>query len=696
MPTPQSPITVLYGVSQQRAKLFEKLDIYTVDDLVRHYPRGYENRGETKKVCELSPGFTSSCILEISSPLKSTRISSRSGRAMTVQKVVAHDETGSVALTFFNQEFLKNTLVTGRKFRFYGQVSGTFLSVQMTSPAYEPYIEGKELDSLVPIYPLTSGISCKMISRLVKSALDCYFGVESLPKDIIEKYSLMSLYDALYAIHFPSDGEKMKEARKRLAFEELLNFQLRLRSLKDRNRKGKAIKLYRPDMKPFFDSLSFGLTDAQKNSIENILYDMTRSEKVQTLCNSAEYTEPMRRLVQGDVGSGKTIVAAAAVYACVKNGLQASLMVPTEILAEQHYTSLLPLMEEHRIATALLTGSTKASEKKKILAALKDGKIDFIIGTHSLIEDNVIFKNPGLAITDEQHRFGVKQREKLSGKTAVSEDGEETIPHMLVMSATPIPRTLALILYGDLDISIIDELPPGRQKVDTFAVGESMRQRIYKFTEKLVSEGRQCYIVCPLAENTNGILTDEEYENGLKSAAEYCEKLKTEIFPNLKIEFVHGKMKPAAKDKIMKSFSAGEVNILVSTTVIEVGVNVPNAALMVIENAERFGLSQLHQLRGRVGRGKHKSYCVLMSPVIKGQLADGDNPSEKRFKIMCENESGFKISQYDLEMRGPGDFFGRRQHGELSFKIADLAADMVLIEETKKLADEIAKKKNNT
>lgn len=693
MPTPQSPITVLYGVSEQRAKLFEKLDIFTLDDLVRHYPRGYENRGDTKKACELTPGFASSCILEISSPLKSTRISSKQGRAMTVQKVTAHDETGSVALTFFNQEFLKTTLVTGRKFRFYGQVGGTFLSPQMLSPAYEPYVEGKPLDALVPIYPLTAGLSCKMISRLVKSALDCYFGIESLPKEIIEKYSLMPLYDALYAIHFPSDDEKMRLARKRLAFEELLNFQLKLRSLKDRNRKGRSVKLSRPDMTPFYRSLSFELTGAQKNSIENIIYDMTRSTSPTPVPEKAEYTEPMRRLVQGDVGSGKTIVAAAAVYVCVKNGLQASLMVPTEILAEQHYNSLLPLMEEHRIATALLTGSTKASEKKKILAALAQGKIDFIIGTHALIEDSVVFKNPGLAITDEQHRFGVKQREKLSGKTALSDDGKEVIPHMLVMSATPIPRTLALILYGDLDISIIDELPPGRQKVDTFAVGESMRERIYKFIEKLVSEGRQCYIVCPLAETLDGIMTDEEYESGLKSAAEYCEKLKTNVFPGLKIAFVHGKMKPSEKDKIMKAFSSGETDILVSTTVIEVGVNVPNAALMVIENAERFGLSQLHQLRGRVGRGKHKSYCVLMSPVIKGQLASGDAPSEKRFKIMCENESGFKISEYDLELRGPGDFFGRRQHGELNFKIADLAADMMLVEETKKLADEITKNK---
>ena len=371
-------------------------------------------------------------------------------------------------------------------------------------------------------------------------------------------------------------------------------------------------------------------------------------------------------------------------------------MVPTEILAEQHYASLLPLMEKHRIATALLTGSTRAAEKKKILSALADGKIDFIIGTHALIEDSVVFKNPGLAITDEQHRFGVKQRDKLSGKTAMSDDGESILPHMLVMSATPIPRTLALILYGDLDISIIDELPPGRQKVDTFAVGEPMRERIYKFIEKLVSEGRQAYIVCPLAEANGEELSEEMYEYGLKSAAEYCEKLKTEIFPRLRIDFVHGKMKPSEKDRIMRAFSSGQTDILVSTTVIEVGVNVPNAALMVIENAERFGLSQLHQLRGRVGRGKHKSYCVLMSPVIKGQLADSANPSEKRFRIMCENESGFKISEFDLEMRGPGDFFGKRQHGELAFKIADLAADMKLIEETKKLADEInAKKQQN-
>lgn len=689
--TPQSPITVLYGVSESRAKLLEKLDIFTVDDLVRHYPRGYENRGQLKKACELTPGEVCSCMLEISSPLKSTRISSKKGRAMTVQKVTAHDETGSVALTFFNQDFLKTTLVTGRKFRFYGMVNGSFLNPQMTSPAYEPFYPGAQLDNLVPIYPLTAGITCKMLSKLIKQALDIYKNTESLPSDIIENYNLYGLYDALSNIHFPDSADNMQASRRRLAFEELLNFQLRLRALKNRSRMGRAYKFAKPDMQKFYDSLDYKLTGAQLAAVDNIIYDMTRVGD--TAENFSRFTEPMRRLVQGDVGSGKTIVAAAAIYVCVKNGAQASLMVPTEILAEQHYQSLLPLMEKHHIVTALLTGSTKAAEKRKILEALSAGKIDLIIGTHALIEDNVVFANPGLAITDEQHRFGVRQRDKLAEKNAVAEDGQKTLPHMLVMSATPIPRTLAMILYGDLDISIIDELPPGRQKVDTFAVGESMRQRIYKFTEKLVLEGRQAYIVCPLAENSEE--SDEAYESGLKSAAEYCNQLKTEVFPNLRIDFVHGKMKPAEKDKIMRAFSNGQTDILVSTTVIEVGVNVPNAALMVIENAERFGLSQLHQLRGRVGRGKHKSYCVLMSPTISGQQAKGDSPSEKRFRIMCENSSGFKIAEYDLELRGPGDFFGRRQHGELEFKIADLAADMKLVEDTKKLADIITKNKLN-
>ena len=697
--TPESPVSLLYGISEARAHLLEKLDIFTLDDLVRHYPRGYENRGNIKKVCELVSGETCSCILEISAPLKSARISSKAGRAMTVQKVTAHDETGSVAITFFNREFLKNTLVTGRKFRFYGNIGGSFLAPQMLSPEYEPYSEKTPLDNFVPIYPLTAGITEKMLSKLVKQALSsgAFSGknAESLPADIIEKYSLPGLYDALCAIHFPSDEEKMRRARYRLAFEELLNFQLKLRSLRTRSRNGCAQKFLRPDMNVFYESLGYTLTAAQNKTIDSILFDMTRSKNdnkgdTDSKIKKAGYTVPMRRLVQGDVGSGKTVVAAAAVYACVKNGAQASLMVPTEILAEQHYSSLLPLMERHRIVTALLTGSTKAAEKRKILEALRSGKIDFIIGTHALIEDGVEFKNPGLAITDEQHRFGVKQREKLSEKTAAA-SGEKVLPHMLVMSATPIPRTLAMILYGDLDLSIIDELPPGRQKVDTFAVGEIMRERVYKFIEKLVAQGRQCYIVCPLASANEDDSADngEMYETELKSAEEYCEKLKTEIFPQLKIDFVHGKMKPSEKERIMKSFSAGKIDVLVSTTVIEVGVNVPNAALMIVENAERFGLSQLHQLRGRVGRGEYKSYCVLMSPAIKGKLADGNSPSEKRLKIMCDNESGFKIAEYDLELRGPGDFFGHRQHGELCFKIADIAADMKLVEETKKLADEM-------
>lgn len=688
MPNPKSPVTELYGVSEQRASLLANLDIFTVDDLVRHYPRGYENRGNLKKACEFSPGETVSAILEISSPLKSTRISSRTGRPMTVQKVTAHDETGSVSITFFNREYLKTTLVTGRKFRFYGTVSGTFLSPQLLSPAYEPVPAGAELDNLVPIYPLTKGITANMLSKFIKQSLPAYRGVETLPQEIIDEYALFPLYDALQNIHFPSDNCDMESARKRLAFEELLDFQLRLRTLKDRNQKGKAPLFSAVDISPFLDSLAYRLTDAQRRALDEIISDMTNNG----IPTDTGYVPPMRRLVQGDVGCGKTVVAAAAVYVCAKNGCQASMMVPTEILAEQHYADLLPLMEKHGIATALLTGSTKASEKKNILSALAEGNIDFIIGTHALIEDNVVFKNPGLAITDEQHRFGVRQREKLSGKNSVDQYGEKTLPHMLVMSATPIPRTLAMILYGDLDLSIIDTTPPGRQKVDTFAVGEPMRERIYNFIRKLVAEGRQAYIVCPLAQSDDTV-SEEMYESNLKSAAEYCEKLQTEVFPELKLDFVHGKMKPAEKDRIMKDFALGKTDILVSTTVIEVGVNVPNAALMVIENAERFGLSQLHQLRGRVGRGKHKSYCVLMSPIIRGEIFDKNNISEKRFKIMCENDSGFKISEYDLELRGPGDFFGRRQHGELCFKIADLAADMLLVEQTKKLADKLTKEK---
>lgn len=696
--TPQSPVTELYGVSNQRAKLFAKLGIQTVDDLVRHYPRGYENRGETKKVCELTAGETASVILTIDGTVKNTRIPSRNGRPLTVQKLTAYDDTGSVGITFFNRDYLKNTLTDRRVFRFYGKVGGGFLTPQLTSPDFEPFVENAPLDNLVSLYPLTAGITRNVLSKLIKNALSIYEERESLPPSIVDEYDLVPLSRALHDIHFPTDSESMERARRRLAFEELLDFQLRLRSLKDRNAKGTARRFTLPNMQAFYDTLPFRLTNAQQKTLDAVLYDMTRERGVyRSLDDNApdttapRYTEPMRRLIQGDVGSGKTIIAAAAVYVCVKNGCQAALMAPTEILAEQHYASLLPLMEQHRIATALLTGSTKPTEKKKILAALADGKIDFLIGTHALIEDSVVFRAPGLVVTDEQHRFGVEQRKKLSGKS-----GEDAcIPHMLVMSATPIPRTLAMILYGDLDISIMDELPPGRQKVDTFAVGEDMRKRIYAFIDRLVGEGRQCYIVCPLAAKSEVEYDEEAYTTELKSAQEYCENLQKNVFPHLRIAFVHGKMKAKKKESVMREFSNGTIDVLVSTTVIEVGVNVPNAALMIVENADRFGLSQLHQLRGRVGRGTHKSYCVLLSPIIEGKLASGRNDAEKRLQILCENESGFKIAEYDLQLRGPGDFFGNRQHGELHFKIADLAADLLLIEQTKQLVERLCEQGYN-
>ena len=675
MLTTESKITEICGISDARAKLFAKLDIYTVDDLVNYYPRKYQDRGSTVKAGEVSPGTVCSVILEILS-FSNTRIHSK-GKISSVQHAVGFDGTGSVKLTFFNQSFLENTFIKGRKFRFYGNVSGSFLSPEMMSPEYEPVCEGSELCSLFPIYPLTKGISTKMILSAVKKVIDIYKNIETLPEKILSEYNLCPLYTALYNIHFPEDKEAFEKARKRLAFEELLVFQLKLRSLK--SDKDKSV---------FYDSIGFQLTDAQKKSIDDILYDMTMS-KTENMSEYYKYSEgktkpPCRRLIQGDVGSGKTIVAACAVFAAAKNKYQSALMVPTEILAKQHFDSLRPLFEKHHIVTALLTGSTKRSDKNNILKALSDGRIDFVIGTHALIEDNVNFYKLGLVITDEQHRFGVKQRDKLSEKPSVFNEiyDKPVKPHMIVMSATPIPRTLAMILYGDLDISIIDSMPPGRQKVDTFAVGEDMHARVYKFIQKLVAEGRQAYIVCPLVQNSD----EDESDDSLKAAVNYCEKLKNEIFPGLKTDFIHGKMKQSEKDEIMKKFSDGETDILVSTTIIEVGVNVPNASVMIIENAERFGLSQLHQLRGRVGRGTHKSYCILISPLIFGNNK-GENPVRERFKILCEHSSGFDIAEYDLKLRGPGDFFGKRQHGEISFKIADIAADMEIVEMTKKLAD---------
>lgn len=677
----ESSVTVLFGVSSARQKLLSKLGIVTLRDLLWHFPREHENRQNVVDIADASPGEYSSLVLEVVTNVVSTRIhSSMHGKTMTVQKFIASDKSGGARITFFNCDFLKDVFKVGRKFRFYGRVDGIAGACSMTSPEYEPFAEGKELDPFVPKYPLTAGLSSKLMSSLIKQALDiCKDSItERFDKSIRQEYGLCTLYEALWDLHFPKDEISLQNAKKRLAFDELYDFQLKITLLGENGRTGKAHRIKYPDMKAFVNALDFELTTAQKRAIQDILVDISEStspdgekDKTDTLI------VPARRLVQGDVGSGKTIVAAASLYACAKSGFQSALMVPTGVLAVQHYKSLSDLFSKFRITCALLTGETKAAQKKDILQNLKNGKIQVLIGTHALIEDNVEFKNLALVITDEQHRFGVNQRKSLESKGFIK-------PHTIVMSATPIPRTLALIMYCDLDISVIDVLPKGRQRIDTFAIGEDKRKRAYDFVRNLVKEGRQGYIVCPLAEEKN---SDGEYiQTGnyeMKSAKKICEELSKGPFYDLRVEYIHGRMKQAQKDEIMSRFSQGLIDVLVSTTVIEVGVNVPNAAVMLVENAERFGLSQLHQLRGRVGRGVHKSYCILVSP-----LMDKNKESDfaKRIKIMCESSDGFQIARKDLEIRGPGEFFGRRQHGQLIFKMADMINDVKILEATRKLA----------
>ena len=508
---------------------------------------------------------------------------------------------------------------------------------------------------IVPIYPLTAGISQLLLSRAIRQGLDSCADIlpDCLPDGVRQAHQLCRVNYAYENIHFPESPEALDIARRRLAFEELFFFAIGLKLLRSR-RETVSVEPFQPvDMAPFYNALPFTLTDAQRRCVEEAIADMQSGK-------------PMNRLCQGDVGSGKTMVAAACVYFCVKNGRQAALMAPTELLAEQHYRGLAPLLERLNIRCALLTGSTTVKTKRSVTAQLATGEIDFAIGTHALISGGVAYADLGLVVTDEQHRFGVAQR------TALAEKGEH--PHTLVMSATPIPRTLALILYGDLDVSVIDQLPPGRKPIETYAVTSAYHPRLYAFIRKQVEAGRQVYIVCPMV-SENDELPDER-----KAVTEYAQKLQTEIFPDLKVAFVHGKMKATEKDAVMSAFAVGETDILVSTTVIEVGVDVPNANLMVVENAERFGLSQLHQLRGRVGRGQHQSYCVLVSD-------NKNDETRQRLKAMTKTADGFKIAEEDLRLRGPGDFFGVRQHGLPGLRVADIGCDTRLLAEAQSAAD---------
>ena len=651
-----SDVQFIKGIGGQRAKALAKLNICTLRDLISYFPRAYDDRTQTKRIQDLQPGETACVEAMVSAPPTLSRIR----KGLELVKLRAVDDSGALDVTFFNQAWLKNSLSAGETYIFYGKAEGNLLRRQMANPVVEPLGRGELTGRIVPIYPLTAGVSQLILSRSIRQGLDACAAIlpDALPDDVRQAHHLCRIGFAYENIHFPSSAEVLDLARRRLAFEELFLFTIGLRRLRSRQDEVRVAPCSAVDMGPFYAVLPFVLTSAQRRCVDEALADM-RSGK------------PMNRLCQGDVGSGKTMVAAACVYFCVKNSRQAALMAPTEILAQQHYNGLAPILEHLGIRCALLTGSMTAKTKRSICAQLAAGEIDFAIGTHALISEGVEYQNLGLVVTDEQHRFGVGQRAALAAK------GES--PHMLVMSATPIPRTLALILYGDLDISIIDELPPGRQKIDTLAVSGGYRQRLYAFLRKQVEEGRQCYIVCPM------VSEDEDAPDERKAVTEYAKKLQTEVFCDLRIAFVHGKMKAREKESVMTAFAAGETDILVSTTVIEVGVDVPNATVMVVENAERFGLSQLHQLRGRVGRGSCKSYCILIS----------DNKNEEtrqRLRVMTQTGDGFKIAEEDLRLRGSGDFFGLRQHGLPGLRVADLGCDAALLKEAQAAADTLLAK----
>ena len=637
------PITILKGVGPSRAKQFENLNIRTLGDLICHFPRGYEDRTKLVQICQLEPDKAACFKAVVMNTPRTAHI--RKGLDMT--KVQLADHTGRLNVTFFNNRYVTDQLRYGEEYIFYGAVNGDFSGYGMTNPVFEP-ISSPAVTTrrVLPIYPLTAGLSNAAVLKAVRQALAiCDTPAEIIPEEIRRQYGILPAERAYYAIHEPASMQEAELAKRRLVFEEFFVFSAGL-SLLRASRAGKSAAPYEnTNLQPFYASLPFELTAAQKRAIGEIAADVSRGV-------------PMNRLVQGDVGSGKTMVAAAAAYLAANNHRQAALMAPTEILAEQHYQSLQKLFAPLGLRVGLLTGSMKESEKRRIREAIAAGQIDLAVGTHALLTDATVFSDLGMVIADEQHRFGVAQRSKLSAKGAD--------PHVLVMSATPIPRTLALILYGDLDVSVLDELPPGRQKVDSFLVGESYRARINAFIRKQVAEGHQCFVVCPAVE--------ENEELGIKSAEAWAETLEKTVFPDLRVLLLHGQMKAAQKEAVMAAFAAGEGDVLVATTVIEVGVDVPNATLMVIEDADRFGLSQLHQLRGRVGRGSAKSFCILTSHNKNAETL-------QRLKALCGTTDGFRIAEEDLRLRGPGDFFGARQSGLPTFRVADLSFDLQLLKE---------------
>ena len=663
-------IRTLKGVGPAKAAAYEKLGLFTKTDLLYHFPRSYENRGDVHLLSEAPADCRAAVVLTVGTEPRSARIRGR----MSLLKFRAFDESGTCEITYFNQDYLKNRFLLGTTFRFWGKVQKVGRQYKMLSPESEPWEEGAPLPDLLPVYRLSEGLTQKLVAQNVEAVLaEAALAEDPLPEEIRLSRRLCTLGFALRNIHNPKDYISLAAAKRRLIFDEFFTFALGLSLTKQKSEKGEAPACTASDLAPLLRLLPYTLTGAQQRAIAEIRADMARGV-------------PMSRIVVGDVGCGKTVCAAAAMLFAVQSGRQAALMAPTEILARQHYEDLAPLFARLGIRVELLIGATTVSKKRKIkedlLATDPAERLPIVIGTQALLSEGVGFAAPGLIVTDEQHRFGVGQRALLAEKNQHA--------HMLVMSATPIPRSLALALYGDLSLSRIDEMPPGRQRVDTFVVDEEYRERLHAFIEKLCNMGRQVYIVCPAVEEREAepdeLLLSEIGETApfeaapLKAAVQYAEELKAAL-PALSIGVVHGKMKSRDKEKIMQEFAAGEVQVLVSTTVIEVGVNVPNATLMIVENADRFGLSQLHQLRGRVGRGKTKSYCVLMSAVP----LESDSNAAKRLSVMKTTYDGFEIAERDLALRGPGDFLSGntdaaiRQSGGVHFRLAALCDDTGLL-----------------
>ncbi len=648
-------IQYVKGVGPTRAKILNKLGIYTLEDLITYYPRDYEDRSKIKPISDAQDG--EKCSIE------ATAVSSVNlrmlGRYKSIEKLIVRDETDTCMITWFNQPYIKTQIKRGEKYRFFGKMTIKNGVKEINSPVFDAIEKSNNTGKIIPVYPLTYDIKASAIRKVIQNGLDLVDDLEEImPEYILKKYSLIGYDEAIKQIHFPRDFENFRKARRRLVFDELLTMQLGLLKLRGENDKQvKGIKYSKEvKMSDVINDLPFRLTNAQMKVLEEIDADM-------------EKEKPMNRLLQGDVGSGKTVIAMITAYKAVKSGYQVAVLAPTMILAKQHLANFEKTLGKYGIKCEGLVGGMTAKQKKSALEKIENGEANIIIGTHALLEENVNFKKLGLVVTDEQHRFGVKQRSSIIAK------GEN--PDVLVMTATPIPRTLALILYGDLDISIIDELPPNRKRVETFAVSRKLELRVNEFVKKEIDNGRQCYVVCPLVEES-----EDEDAPKLKSAVELGEKYKNEIFKNYRVEILHGKMKPKEKDEIMERFKNGEIDILVSTTVIEVGVDVPNASLMIIENAERFGLAQLHQLRGRVGRGEYKSYCIL-------KCNGGNDLIRERMEIMTKTDNGFTIAEKDLELRGSGDFFGTKQHGIPEFKIANLFQDMEALKEVQAIAMQI-------